>query len=474
MPFLSTATLAQRSLGQIAEYVNKISRRQHRLHVYTLYIYAGQARIIRWDRAGAVVSTPFDFEKEPFLLHRIIWRYAWMTREQRGHDPTAVLATQAEIEEMRACKCEAHERWIATARDESLNKRGWPVYKITVSPHSIVDEKKLTPIADDIRPEEASNAKQSALESGKADFIVGRRHFASSSPTGRGTKCYIAYDMSGKRLVFLKDYWRSYVDDNTSPAEGKILEHLRTRNVKNVPTPLAYEDVGLREGAVQQTRTQEFLPVDERTGCKPTVRRHHRLVMKEIGQPLETHRNARELVRVLKHALKGMSMLLSLATPLLMPTAAHQQAWEQKVLHRDISVKNIIVFVYIDRDGKKRTIGVLIDWDLAKFLAFLHRATQPGRSVSLQQHIYVLTGLMVHSRGHGNLCRRPSCGCQGRSMRSRMISKHLFMSFGGCVFVSMTSVSVPANSVITSSPPSTTIPSLTEKKLVETSSLPRL
>lgn len=269
---LPDGRFAQESLGQIAEYVNKISRRQHRLHVFTLYVFAGQARIIRWDRAGAIVSTPFDFEKEPSLLHRVIWRYASMSREQRGYDPTAVLATQAEIAEMRVCKCQPHEGWIATARDESLNKPGWPVYKIVMSPNSIVNEEKLTPIANDIRPEKPSDAKQRALETGKAYFIVGRRHFASSSPTGRGTKCYIAYDMSGKRLVFLKDYWRSYVDDGTSPPEGEILEHLRTRDVKNVPTPLAYEDVGLLEAALQQTRTQEFLPVDEKTGCKPTVR----------------------------------------------------------------------------------------------------------------------------------------------------------------------------------------------------------
>lgn len=302
---LPNGKFAQKSLGQISEYVANILRRQHRLDLFTLYVYAGQAHIIRWDRAGAVISTPFDFEKNPSSLYRVTWRYAGMTREQRGYDPTVVLATQAEVEDMRACKCRPHEEWIAVARNEALNNPGWPVYKIVMSLHAMVDEEKLIPSTGNICPESKSDAKQHAFGSGKAYFIIGRRHFASSSLTGRGTKCSIAYDMSGKRLVFLKDYWRSYIDDKTSRPEGYILEHLRTRNVQKVPTPVAYEDVGIQEDALQQTRTQQFLPVDEKTGCISVVQRHHRLVVEEIGRPLETHRTPRELARVFRNVIRG-------------------------------------------------------------------------------------------------------------------------------------------------------------------------
>ena len=76
--------------------------------------------------------------------------------------------------------------------------------------------------------------------------------------------------------------------------------------------------------------------------------------MKEIGQPLESHRNAWELVRVLKHTLKGMSCSLPLVVPSLMPTTAHQQAYKLNILHHDISAKNILIFVYINKNGKKK------------------------------------------------------------------------------------------------------------------------
>ncbi|KZT68417.1 hypothetical protein DAEQUDRAFT_766409 [Daedalea quercina L-15889] len=263
--FVRSGSGARTSLGQIAEYVSKVFRRQHRLHVFSLLIFKGQARVIRWDRAGAIVSTPIDFAKE--------------------------------------------------------------------------------------------------------QFIVGKRYFGSSSPTGRGTKGYVAYDVSRKRLVFLKDCWRSYIDE-TSQSEGDVLVKLRTRNVKNVPTPLAYEDVQDADGVRHVTRTQEWLPEDKRTRCSYPVQRHYRLVVKEIGRPLEDHKNALDLVYILYDALEGKS--------------AHQQAWEQKIMHRDISAGNILIFTFIDVNGNERTSGILNDWDLAKSTDYLDKVTRPGRSGTWQ------------------------------------------------------------------------------------------
>ena len=322
LPLLPKGDYAQRSLGQIAEYVAKVLRRQHRLHFFTIYVYAGQARVIRWDRAGVIISTPFDFEEDPTLLYQVIWRYACMTRTQRGYDPTAALATKEEIAEMRAFQCKPHEGWLAQARDNALDKPGWPVYKISMSPESLVDVQKLNPITDDISRDEESNfeaLKQRAEAANELCFIVGRCYFASSSPTGRGTKAYIAYDRCGRRLVFLKDCWRSYIDDETTPSEGYMLEFLRTRKVPNVPTPLAYEDVRTPEGAYQETYTQRLLAKHEETDCKPTVQRHYRLVVKEIGRPLEDHQTPNELAWCVYNAFQGHLHFDSLEFRPLMP-----------------------------------------------------------------------------------------------------------------------------------------------------------
>ncbi|KAH9932240.1 uncharacterized protein B0H18DRAFT_849079, partial [Fomitopsis serialis] len=85
---------------QLAEYVAKLLRRQPRLYCFTMLVFKGQARVVRWDRAGAIVSTPIDFEKDPSSLHRVIWRYACMTEAQRGFDPTVRRATEEEVKKM--------------------------------------------------------------------------------------------------------------------------------------------------------------------------------------------------------------------------------------------------------------------------------------------------------------------------------------------------------------------------------------
>jgi hypothetical protein len=73
--------------------------------------------------------------------------------------------------------------------------------------------------------------------------------------------------------------------------------------------------------------------------------------------------------------------------------AAHRQAWEKgEVLHRDISVGNILINVEGDEDDPQ---GFLNDWDLAKTLEALLACDGPsqpvGISVSLLQRKHETT-----------------------------------------------------------------------------------
>lgn len=61
---------------------------------------------------------------------------------------------------------------------------------------------------------------------------------------------------------------------------------------------------------------------------------------------------------------------------------AHRKAWESaNILHRDVSVGNIMIDVESDEE---QPIGFLNDWDLCKYVEdFSKPAAQPGgRSVS--------------------------------------------------------------------------------------------
>ncbi|KAH9932217.1 uncharacterized protein B0H18DRAFT_952367 [Fomitopsis serialis] len=347
----------------MADCVAKIFRRQHRLHVFSVFICKGQARVIRWDRAGAIVSTPIDFREDPSLLHKVIWRYACMTQEQRGFDPTVVRATKKEITGMWGCN--APNGWADLCRHAALGQPGWPVYKIRMQPADLVDERELQPIIDDIQQVEDAYHGDASASSDQACFIVGKRYFATDSFMGRGTKCYIAYEVSRNRLVFLKDYWRS--NTHTTNPEGKVLKELRAAGVQGVPTPVAEGDVLSTSGCVQTTLTQALLPEDENTKRRPAVQHHYRLVIEEIGRPLDKLTNALELVGAIYDALE-----------------AHRQAWEKQYLHRDISVDNILILDYRDEPGEWQFLGILIDWDQCQFVNYHKGISRPGRAGTWQ------------------------------------------------------------------------------------------
>ena len=84
----------RQTLGQITSYAAELCARQHRMHCFSIFICAYYARLIRWDRAGAIVSERFDFVRNPEWLFSFFWRYSHATDPQRGFDLTIVKASK--------------------------------------------------------------------------------------------------------------------------------------------------------------------------------------------------------------------------------------------------------------------------------------------------------------------------------------------------------------------------------------------
>ena len=145
--------------------------------------------------------------------------------------------------------------------------------------------------------EEASTSSRATSEPTHA-FLMGIPRHSTRSPTGRGGKGYVAYDLDHNRCAFLKDYWYT-VDDSVHP-ETEVYQRLRAHQVRFVASLVAGGDVG-QPPAFQETLTQDHLPIEGR----PAKRRHHRFVVEEIGRPLETYRSDRQLLRTVSRALIG-------------------------------------------------------------------------------------------------------------------------------------------------------------------------
>jgi hypothetical protein len=85
-------------------YALEIQNRQHRTHAFTFLIAGKYARLFRWDRAGCLVSKPINLMSEPQHLLNFIYRLSRGGRTMQGFDPTATLASKAEIDQLRAYK----------------------------------------------------------------------------------------------------------------------------------------------------------------------------------------------------------------------------------------------------------------------------------------------------------------------------------------------------------------------------------
>lgn len=134
----SENTIAK-NLGQIVAYAAELCARQHQTHCFSISIYGTTARFIRWDRAGAIVSTSFDYKHDPEWLCRFFWRYSQATDTQCGYDITV---TRATLEEEQIFKAEVikHIQTQLNISNDGVNDRALDhyeehaVFKIPICP----------------------------------------------------------------------------------------------------------------------------------------------------------------------------------------------------------------------------------------------------------------------------------------------------------------------------------------------------
>ena len=291
------------SMGQISRYAAKIMRRQFLAYCFTIFVCRKYAWFMRWDRAGLVVSEPFDFIQQPQLLHQFFYRFACMTDVQRGCDPTVQPATTEEIRRMRTL-ADFDTDWHKAKFLDSIEEG--PVVKISVPAIDMITRDELERGRKD---EQTGSSSTPVLP---REFLVGKPHFMSNSPTGSGTKGFIAYDITEHRLVFLKDCWRP--DAETYHPEGEIYLHLHSHKVNYIATPIAAGDVADNDGGIHTTRADKFLGTPRW--------KHYRIILEEFAMPLEEYIDSYDLVDVLYCAVRG----LSTAPPLAMFTHSSYSA----------------------------------------------------------------------------------------------------------------------------------------------------
>ncbi|THG96417.1 hypothetical protein EW026_g5418 [Hermanssonia centrifuga] len=86
-------------LGRMIHYAREQMSHQHRVFMFSLHIVHDSARIIRWDRMGAIVTEAFNFVLHPQILAEFLFRFSLLGPEGRGLDSSAELAGSEECHE---------------------------------------------------------------------------------------------------------------------------------------------------------------------------------------------------------------------------------------------------------------------------------------------------------------------------------------------------------------------------------------
>ncbi|KAI0364213.1 hypothetical protein BV20DRAFT_956708 [Pilatotrama ljubarskyi] len=337
-----------RALGQHIAYAMEIQARQQRVCLFSISMSGSSTRLLRWDRSGIIVTRSFDIRTHPELLCEFLGRFACASRAQRGFDETVEMAVAEEVSLFRdAITAHVRSQGLSDADlDKAVTEHYRPNHVMAVHV-SVEDDSTDSHVASD-------------------RYLVSRPVASPLHLAGRPTRGYWAVHAATKRVVFLKDTWRT-----PGEREGAVIAKLNAVGVRNVPLFVAHGDVHRRaasSGSEQRSsspihRTETDLYDSEPWVCRINGERirlsshiHYRLILGTVGYGLKRFRGTHELLHAGYDVFQAM-----------------RGAYEKDSrLHRDISIGNIILVKEPDSDTRK---GYLIDWETSS------RVDEHGRSL---------------------------------------------------------------------------------------------
>ncbi|KAK7041706.1 hypothetical protein VNI00_008995 [Paramarasmius palmivorus] len=280
MSFEKVAMQARDTRAQLSTYAGAQLVSQFRTHAFSVQLTRGYARLIRWDREGAIVTKKFCYYNEPHLVD-FLWRYNHASSEARGYDPTVVEITNP-----------ARAQEVRDALEMDATDRVWEF--------TIIDEQ----------------GEKHVFTGGKLEFR------GVASPAGRSTRGFLVLDHQGERR-YLKDTWR--ILNSAIQKEGDVYAVLKQHNVSHVPDVVASGDA---VGSWQVTKTSKYRTISPQAAqLELRLHQHYFIVFAQVGTTIKNFKDSHELVQATAHAIQ-----------------AHREAYERaKVLHRDVSAGNILI-----------------------------------------------------------------------------------------------------------------------------------
>lgn len=312
--------------GQLTEYVAHTFAYQHRTALFLFLINGDKMRATRWDRSGTVFTEAFDYTQHRDLLRDLLWGFSRLSPRAQGLDYSVTPLFPNDDDYCTMTK-------LAEANKNDISEEEG----------TIVDPELKAPyVFKYVRDAFAASIEGDApryrlaipTPTGNRFYLAGKPHIVAAGMSGRGTRGYVAWDLTGKRFVWLKDAWRPIYDNVAT--EGSVLRTLNGLGVRNVPTYVCdgeledetetpkwaktpFEETSNKPEAdaepkgTKRTRNGEPQPTPNHSPNafinrgKHIMRkfRHYRIVVEEVCMPLTKFKNGKQLLSTVRDCVQG-------------------------------------------------------------------------------------------------------------------------------------------------------------------------
>ncbi|KAI0788265.1 hypothetical protein C8Q74DRAFT_1195372, partial [Fomes fomentarius] len=330
------------------------------LAAFVVGIYGPNVRIVRYDHSGVVAAPSFSLKEQPELFQKFLWRFVHPAVGDTvvGCDPTSRKVTDAEVAWVQGrlrdagetplrqpSLCRRSEVYSTHDEDEAprsfflirlidinarLLSRATTVWMALEDPRKMVEGIMPDfPTVDTVEFLIVKDAWRQVVRKDEKMFYD-RLQCTISDEDWTGLPRLVCGGDLGERETAQWKASGGSLHDPTPPLSSPLTE------ISDATTPDGPLDV-----PQQQTYTWRNLFGDT---DRHRERSHMRFVIDTVGRRLTRFRSTEELVRALHDALKG-----------------HKLAWEKgKLLHRDVSVGNILI---VDKIDTRKYRGFLHDFD---------------------------------------------------------------------------------------------------------------
>ncbi|KAI0706437.1 hypothetical protein C8Q76DRAFT_771081 [Earliella scabrosa] len=380
-PFSRTGGTHAKTAVQLARNGRNLMLANGALASFVVGIYSDIALVVRFDHASAIVSPCFNIREEPHLLQRFMWHFThplvgdsvvgcdptvrsldsddreWVAQQLRDAGVANVDAELVEFHKGRRVEVPSGPNGATTPyiNFRLLDVNGRLFSRATCVWRTIEDTRIRGPdgkLVDD--PERTETPKVRIMKEAWRQLVRNSEatfYERLSSTIPENERVGLPRLVCGGDLGQLEVLEWEKTSPNARCMDGE-------RDLRLPPEDSPSNSQGSSAGQASSPDTST-LPYPQHQTFSWTLgqdkaftyreRSHMRFVIDDVGRPLTTAKNTKELVTALRDAIIG-----------------HKLAWTKAgVLHRDVSIGNVLL---VDGNGEARFVGFLHDFDYSSMM----------------------------------------------------------------------------------------------------------